>query len=100
MALRCPVCKADNAAGPNCRRCKADLALLFTLEQQRREAIAQCRLALREGRLREAATHASTADHLHRDEESQQLVALTALLCRDYHRAWRVFQGARGKREA
>ena len=25
MALRCPVCKADNTQGPACRRCKADL---------------------------------------------------------------------------
>ena len=35
MALRCPVCKAENAQGPNCRRCKADLSLLFALEDRR-----------------------------------------------------------------
>ena len=30
--IRCPVCKAENSQGPTCRRCKADLSLLFRLE--------------------------------------------------------------------
>jgi hypothetical protein len=34
--MRCPVCKADNAQGPQCRRCKADLTVLFDLEAARR----------------------------------------------------------------
>ncbi len=34
--LSCPVCKAENAQGPFCRRCKADLSLLFSLRQQLR----------------------------------------------------------------
>ena len=33
--MRCPVCKADNALDPACRRCKADLALLVQVETQR-----------------------------------------------------------------
>ena len=39
--MRCPVCKADNAQGLQCRRCKADLALLFQLEEQRARALEQ-----------------------------------------------------------
>ena len=36
MALiRCPLCKADNLEGPACRRCKADLSMLFRLEERR-----------------------------------------------------------------
>src|SRR5262249_17865113 len=33
--MRCPVCKAENAQGPACRRCKADLSLLFAVEARR-----------------------------------------------------------------
>ena len=37
--MKCPVCRAENDQGPQCRRCKADLALLFTLADQRRSAL-------------------------------------------------------------
>ena len=30
----CPCCKANNDSGPACRRCKADLSLLFAFEKQ------------------------------------------------------------------
>ena len=36
--MLCPACKADNAQGPACRRCKADLSPLWALEA-RREAL-------------------------------------------------------------
>ena len=39
--MHCPVCKADNSQGPQCRRCKADLSLLFALEEQRRRTLAE-----------------------------------------------------------
>lgn len=29
MSVVCPCCKAVNDAGPHCRRCRADLSLLF-----------------------------------------------------------------------
>lgn len=90
MALRCPVCKAENVAGPACRRCKADLTLVFALEEQRTAALADARIALREGRLREAHAAALRADGLRRDGESCRLAALTALLCRDFGLAWRL----------
>jgi len=35
FTVRCPACRAENSEGPTCRRCKADLSLLFALEQQR-----------------------------------------------------------------
>ena len=39
MSVTCPCCRAATESGPACRRCKADLGLLFALEQQRRRAI-------------------------------------------------------------
>ena len=89
MAIRCPVCKADNATGPACRRCKADLSLVFALEAQRERAMAAARFALARRQYEEAHRAARLADHLRRDEASGRLVALTALLCRDHAEAWR-----------
>ena len=52
--MRCPVCKAENAQGPACRRCKADLSLLFALEERRAWALAEARRLLAAGRVDEA----------------------------------------------
>jgi hypothetical protein len=90
MPLRCPVCKAENAQGPACRRCKADLSMLFALEQKRARAMAEARAALREGRWEEARTAARLSDHLRHDDETTELLAVTALVCGDYHEAWRL----------
>ena len=89
MAIRCPVCKAENATGPACRRCKADLSLVFALEEQRENALSAARSALVAGRYDEARRAALWADHARRDEESRRLLALTALLRRDHAGAWR-----------
>jgi hypothetical protein len=89
MAIRCPVCKADNPSGPACRRCKADLSLLFALEEQREDATRAAHAALAGRRYSDARNAALRADHLRRDEASRQLVALTALLCGDHAMAWR-----------
>ncbi len=51
--MRCPVCKAE-APGPQCRRCKADLAVLFDLESARRAQLEAAREHLAQGRLPEA----------------------------------------------
>jgi hypothetical protein len=90
MPLRCPVCKAENAQGPACRRCKADLSMLFALEQKRERAIAEARAALASGCWNEAAAQARMAGHLRQDGETKELLAVTALLCGDYHEAWRL----------
>lgn len=90
--LRCPVCKADNGQGPACRRCKADLSLLFALEEQRDHALAEARSALSADPA-QALREALRADHLRRDEVSRRLVAVAALLCRDFALAWRTYAG-------
>ncbi len=91
--MRCPVCKAENGEGPNCRRCKADLSLLFALEQQREAAVASARAELAAGRWGEARAQAAWADHLRRDEESQRLVAVAALMEGDFREAWGRYRG-------
>lgn len=89
--MRCPVCKADNSQGPQCRRCKADLSLLFALEGQRLRTLAEARRCLRSGDWQAAAEHAETADWLRGDEESQRMMAAARLLGRDFAGAWRCY---------
>jgi hypothetical protein len=93
--MRCPVCKADNPHGPQCRRCKADLSLLFALEEQRQWKLAEARRCLRQGEWQTAVKHAVTASWLRDDEESRRLVAVARLLSRDFAAAWRWYQNGR-----
>ena len=84
MALRCPVCKADNSQGPLCRRCKADLSLLFTLEDQRRQALAAALRAAAAGDRHSFRHWAARADELRRDDETRRLLAIAHLLHGDF----------------
>ncbi len=90
--MRCPVCKAENPQGPQCRRCKADLSLLFALEEQHQRMLAEARRYLRRGELEAAAKHAETANWLRGDEDSRRLAAVARLLGRDFAGAWRCYQ--------
>jgi hypothetical protein len=100
MALiSCPLCKAENAQGPACRRCKADLSMLFRLEEQRAWTFAEAQRLLAAGRVAEANSWAQMADWLRSDEESLRLFALTRLLTRDFHGAWRCYQAFRPCRD-
>ena len=92
-AMRCPVCKADNAQGPQCRRCKADLSLLFALEERRAWTLAEARRLLAAGRTAEANDWAEEADWLRNDVESLRMLALTRLMRRDFAGAWECYRG-------
>ena len=92
--MRCPVCKAENAQGPQCRRCKADLSLLFALEEQRARTLAEARRLLAAGRADEADAAAAEADWLRSDEESRRLLAVTRLMRRDFAGAWALYRTA------
>jgi hypothetical protein len=98
--LRCPLCKAENAAGPTCRRCKADLSMLCRLEVRRAWTMGEAQRMLAAGRTAEANGWAQLADWLHSDAESLRLFALTRLLCRDFHGAWRCYQALSNQRTA
>jgi hypothetical protein len=90
--MRCPVCKAENAQGPACRRCKADLSLLFALEDQRAWALAETRRLLASGQMDEADALADEADGMRSDAESRRLLALTRLMRRDFAGAWACYR--------
>jgi len=89
MTIKCPVCRAEISQGPVCRRCKADLSLLFALEERREALMARARESLAMGWRQEGLAEAREADGLRSDEESQQLVAVAALLAGDHAEAWR-----------
>jgi hypothetical protein len=82
--LRCPVCRADNAGGPACRRCKADLSLLFSLEAQREQALAEAGRLAAAGDAAGLLAQARRADRLRSDGPSRRLLALAHLLRRDF----------------
>jgi hypothetical protein len=89
--LRCPVCKADNAQGPLCRRCKADLSLLIQLEEQRDALLGAAVFDLRHSRFEEALTNARRAHQLRPGKDSGRLLSLIQLLRYDFPSAWNCY---------
>src|SRR5947207_621133 len=87
--MRCPVCRAELSSGPTCRRCRADLSLLFALEDQRQELLRRAAANLARGQGAAAANLAHQAVGIHLDADALRLRAAGALLCRDYAGAWR-----------
>jgi hypothetical protein len=91
--MRCPVCRAENDGGPNCRRCRADLSLLFDLEARRRRAVERARAELAQRRAREALALLDEAEALRRGDDVRRLRAVAHLLRRDFARAWQAYEG-------
>jgi hypothetical protein len=92
--MRCPVCRVENAAGPACRRCKADLSVLWELESQRSALLESARAALAEGRPDEALELAREAAWHRADADAARLEALAHLLRGDYPAAWEAYRFA------
>ena len=90
--MRCPICRADNDCGPNCRRCRADLSLLFALKDQRDRLLAAAPACLAQGRIEESLRWAARAEALRRGEETRHLQAAGHLLRRDFAAAWSCYQ--------
>jgi hypothetical protein len=97
--LRCPVCKAENTQGPQCRRCKADLSLLFALEDQRRLILDAAPRAAARWDWREFLAAAERADALRSDDESRRLLAAARLLHGDFKGALQAAQRVAERRE-
>ncbi len=95
MSLTCPVCRANNEAGPNCRRCRADLSLLFAVEAQRSVRLAAACAALAQGQAVLASQQVRQAEELRHGPDAAKLGAVVALLRRDFTDAWQQFQRAR-----
>lgn len=94
--MRCPVCKAENTESVQCRRCRADLALLVRLEERRQAVLAVAYRAVAGGHWRRALVLAEGADTLRSDDESLRLVAVSYLLRRDFARAWECYRRQAG----
>lgn len=92
MSIRCPVCKADNAAGPACRRCKADLAMLFSLEDQRAALLEEGRRAFERGSIEEALRSARAGDDLRHGDDARRCLAVLSLLNGRFGEAWQAYQ--------
>ncbi len=90
--LRCPVCRAENREGPTCRRCRADLSLLFALEDRRRQLLAAACVLAGRGDGEGALAAAAGADALRHDGDSQRALAMGHLLRGDFAEAWRCYQ--------
>jgi hypothetical protein len=82
--------------GPQCRRCKADLSLLFAVEQQARALREEALQVAAQGRDDEALRIAERAASLHHSTEESQLLALLYLRQRDFARAWQEYQASAG----
>ena len=80
MPVPCPCCKASNDAGPACRRCKADLALLFAADADAASLLARARDALAAGSFPEAAALADQSAALRRTPDALQVGACARLL--------------------
>ncbi len=98
--MRCPVCKAENSQGPQCRRCKADLSLLLELEEQRQRMLVETQHCLRRGEWQTAQQYAQTINWLHRNEDSLQLAAVAHLLNRDFVSAWHCYKSWRANKRS
>jgi hypothetical protein len=92
MSIICPCCKATNSVPGNCRRCKADLALLWALEDRRAWFLAQGHDALRCGDGRRAMTALQAAAELRDGDDLRPWQAVAALLQRDFGRAFALYQ--------
>ncbi|QDU18258.1 hypothetical protein [Urbifossiella limnaea] len=80
MPVPCPCCKANNDAGPACRRCKADLALLFAADADASRLLAAARAALAAGRVADADALAQQSASIRRTPDALRTRAAARLM--------------------
>jgi len=87
--MRCPVCRAENDTGPECRRCKADLSLLCALDKQRRGVLDLACQCLKRGEWAACPGSGRVERTPFAAMKSRNaLVAVSYLLQGDFRRAW------------
>lgn len=87
MKLNCPVCKAENGTPNQCRRCKADLALLWAVERQRAAHLCAARTALEQGNFDDALDALDQAAALRASPQLRHWRACVFLLAQDFETA-------------
>jgi hypothetical protein len=94
--MLCPACRADNEQKPSCRRCRADLSLLWAIEEERDGLMQSARVSLRRGQTDLALEHLRRARQLRRGTDLEKLEAVAHLLACDFAEALRRHQESRG----
>src|SRR5262249_36627739 len=99
MTIACPLCRAENAER-TCRRCKADLGLLWDVEHQRARLLFDAAEALRRRDCFVAIELAESARELRDDADAAQLIACAHLVRGKFGRAleWHARATASGGR--
>ena len=92
--LTCPVCRARVEQGPQCRRCRADLSLLFALDEQREQALAAAHRLAARGHWGRALAVAHGVEALRAGDDVRRLLTVGYLLWRDFARAWEWYTAA------
>src|SRR4051794_39015958 len=87
MTLRCPVCRAENTAGPNCRRCRADLSLLAAVEDRRAYHLAAAATEILSGYFANALMQLQQAEQLRPGPDIRRIQACAHLLASDFQSA-------------
>jgi hypothetical protein len=85
--LHCPVCRADNPTPPACRRCKADLSLLWALEARRDYYLSTAKTAVAAERFDQALEELTQAEELRTGPDVRRLRACVSLLAGDFDAA-------------
>src|SRR5262249_31336792 len=88
-----------NASGPQCRRCRAGLSLLFALEEQRRRLLTEASRCATRGEGGPTLEAAQAALWLRADEDARRLRVLGHLLQRDFVQAWQTYHSPSFSRE-
>src|SRR5689334_9167996 len=95
MSLICPLCRAVNEQPPVCRRCRADLSLLFSVKARRGAELAAAQAQLAQGDAEAAFSSARCAGALRHGVDAARLAAVAALLKHDFAAAWKEYRRAR-----
>lgn len=90
--MRCPVCQADNNEDVACRRCRADLSLLFALEELRCRCLDAAQKCLGQCQVAPALEHIRRADEVRHGPDTDRLAAVAQLLGGNFSEAWRLWQ--------
>ena len=93
--MLCPACRADNEQKPACRRCRADLSLLWAIEEERDGLMQSARACLRRGQTDLALEHLRRARQLLRGTDVEQLESVAHLLACNFSAALRHHQESR-----
>ncbi len=90
--MLCPVCRADNNEDVACRRCRADLSMLFALEDLRRRCLDAAGRCLEKRQIAAALEHIRRADEVRHGTDADRLAAVAHLLGGNFSEAWRLYR--------